>query len=106
MSYGLQIYRADGQIQLDISDRITKLYGTYSGNASLVNGAATPKVHSAFISVPGLVDDGSWYVGPPHLSTSTTFDYVVYITNGQIELQLMSNSSSSTLSFTISVLRG
>lgn len=54
MSDGLQVFDASGNLMLDISDRLTRLHGIYPVVAAW-------NVNSGFVSVPGMVDDGSWH---------------------------------------------
>ncbi|KQV99963.1 hypothetical protein [Rhizobacter sp. Root1221] len=50
-----QVRNDQGVVTLDIQDRITRFN-------NVVPLTASGSVHSGFISVPGMVDDGTWVV--------------------------------------------
>lgn len=54
MSQGLRVWNASGVLVLDITDRLTRIHGTYSANLS--------SVYQVEISVPGCRADGTWAV--------------------------------------------
>lgn len=51
---GLQIFDDYGNIYLDTTDRLTRLH-------SIVPITAASNIGSGVISVPGMVDDGTWW---------------------------------------------
>lgn len=55
MPQGLQTFYADGRIQLDLTDRLTRFItsGTYTPPAGT-------GLRTAFVSVPGMANDGTW----------------------------------------------
>lgn len=55
MSYGLRVWDAAGNLTLDVSDRLSRYFGSYSVTT---NG----HIDSQNISVPGIADDGTWAV--------------------------------------------
>lgn len=73
MPAGLQVFNANGSTRLEITDRLTRFYSSYS---------LTPwnDLSSKFISVNGLVDDGTWIVVFP------SPDYVAIIETGGIRV--------------------
>lgn len=73
MSYGLRVRDASGNIVLDVTDRITRLHGTYS--YTLGNAAATLNV-----TVAGAVDDGTW-------NAFTTGGHIATVRSGYIEIR-------------------
>lgn len=54
MSQGLRVWNASGVLVLDITDRLTRIHGTYSANLS--------STYEVEISVPGCRNDGTWAV--------------------------------------------
>lgn len=68
MSYGLQIRRSDGQLRLDVSDRLTRIMGI----ASVYVPANTP----IFVTAP-IASGLDWFVkvagGPPSYMSSMTY---------------------------------
>lgn len=50
----LQIFSGTSRVLLDTTDRLSRLHGRYTVSAAW-------DVQSGFISVPGMVDDNSWY---------------------------------------------
>lgn len=54
MSQGLRVWNASGVLVLDITDRLTRIHGTYSADVS--------SLMEVEISVPGCRNDGTWAV--------------------------------------------
>lgn len=65
MAQGLVVYRADGSVLLNTSDRITRYVGSYSYN---ISGSTQASVY-----VPGCTNDGTWFafvcLNPWHWAT-------------------------------------
>lgn len=55
MSRGLRIWRPDGQIMLDVTDRLSRIHGS----VTLPNIAFPNSVN---FSVPGMILDGTWFL--------------------------------------------
>jgi hypothetical protein len=71
MAYGLQVYRSDGALVLDISSRLTR--NVTSFNVALNNSGQG-------VSVPGITADGTWLAFPSHTyATVRIFDGYVYV---------------------------
>lgn len=52
MAYGLKVWDANGNVTLDVSDRITRHHGSYYYTIT------SPYTD---VTVPGAVDDGTWF---------------------------------------------
>lgn len=59
MAYGLQIFRADGSLKLDISDRLTRLVQQGSG---VFSGTPVSYGVTMTVAVPGLLPNSEWVV--------------------------------------------
>ena len=59
MAYGLQIFRADGSLKLDISDRLTRLVQQGSG---VFSGTPVNYRVTMTVPVPGLLPNSEWVV--------------------------------------------
>lgn len=71
MAYGLQTFDGSGNEVVSIVDRLSRLHGTYSVSLGQRQGT--------FVSVPGMVNDGTWGV------VKTGFQYIeANIANGGI----------------------
>lgn len=55
MSSGLQVFSAAGATLLDTTDKLLRYVGTYAISAA-------SGVNSGTVSVPGMADDGTWFV--------------------------------------------
>ena len=86
MSYGLRVWDASGVLQLDITNRITRIYSTHSFSISATS--------SQNINVPGISTDGTWVAYSPFTQCQIFSGYVT-----------VHNRSSGTLSGTLLVLR-
>lgn len=54
MSYGLQVFDANGGVVVDVSDRLTRLHSEYAVTIS--------PGQTVFVSVPGMATDGTWAI--------------------------------------------
>ena len=52
MSYGLQVFDSSGGLVVDVIDRLTRIHSVYS--------VTVPAYTSAFYSVVGATNDGTW----------------------------------------------
>lgn len=91
MSYGLQVFDETGATILDVSDRLTRLYGDYS--VSITPG------QSVYIPVPGMVDDGTW--------TVITQSYIVnvFVGSGGFTVSLGAYWGNSPVTYKFAVIR-
>jgi hypothetical protein len=90
MSYGLQIFDSTGSLNFDSSSRLIRIVGKYTGTA-----AADTNVQ---VSVPGAVNDGTWFA--ICCSSSTTYSTTIgtnIITLGIGVLDIGASSISWTL---------
>jgi hypothetical protein len=74
MPAGLQVWSADGKLRLEVIDRLSRFYATYS---------LTPWQDDTtrFIAVDGMTDDGYWVVTLP------CPDYSATIGNGGLTIR-------------------
>jgi len=86
MSQGLRVWNASGVLQLDITNRITRIHGTYS--YSIAAGSNTT------ISVPGISTDGTWIAYAPFVAC--------LISAGSVQI---TNNSRETVSGSLTVMR-
>lgn len=62
MAYGLQIFDASGRTLLEVTDRLPRVWSTHTvSGTNLVGPGSGP---SGFVSVPGMVRDGTWLAVP------------------------------------------
>lgn len=79
MSYGLQLWNVNGELSLDISSRIAKWVGEYSG---IIDARTTNDINVEFknrsidIAIPGMQANGEWIV----LISSVSTYYNGYLT--------------------------
>ena len=107
MSYGLRVWDASGNIAVDITDRLTRLHSSYSGTASYwyTEGNFQAHVLRAYISVPGLANDGTWFVS--HVTWNgggSLMGFLPFFSSGQVELHLMVWGATSGI-FAIDIMR-
>ena len=90
MSYGLRIWNSSGGLELDITDRITRFFASYS--------YSIPRFGSVTVSIPGYSTDGTWFffltTGAPQVRTENV--------SGGVRLTNVFNSPTSG---TLHVLR-
>lgn len=79
MAYGMRIYRSDGALLIDVSDRLTRFVSAYP--ASLNNS-------SQDIYVTGLMNDGTWAVWADNMYASAR------IYTGYFTVQLLGTSGT------------
>jgi hypothetical protein len=89
MSYGLRTYNPQGQLAINISDRLTRFYATvFSATMSVApseyswsdrSSIPAPLKKQHTIYVPGVVDDGTW--------AATVSIHSLYTTNTQYYIQ-------------------
>ena len=110
MSYGLRVWDASGGILIDVSDRLSRFHSYHSGtstyNRVLSVERPTVFVNRATISVPGLVNDGSWFLAGVDVGTAYYRGYYVYFNSGQVVLDIYySASTSSNITYSFNVMR-
>jgi hypothetical protein len=94
MSYGLQIFDSAGSLNFDTSSRLIRIVGKYTGTA-------TPNV-SIPVTVPGAVNDGTWF--GICCSSSTTYSTTIGV--GVITLGIgVLDIGVSSISWTLIVCR-
>ena len=92
MSYGLRLYNTAGDLELDVSDRLTRFHSIISVPALGAGG-------SLFIPISGMSTDGTWF-----LSLSKVIrNVIIQIVSGGIQV---STNGFATLSFNVLVFRG
>lgn len=71
MAYGLQVFDSSGNLTLDLSSRISRLFGLYTYASFTTPNAVN-------VTVPGISNDGTWYayVADPTLSCIIYAGYV------------------------------
>lgn len=55
MTYGLNIYTESSTLTIDSTDRLTRLYNTYSYTGLTDSG------NTVTVSVPGIINDDKWF---------------------------------------------
>ena len=61
MAYGLKVFDVNGNIRLDVSNRLDRYIGTYTGAATTVTAGATVTIDlSTYPELTGLANDGTW----------------------------------------------
>lgn len=81
MSYGLRVWDAGGNLTLDTTDRITRFV------TSITPGTIAASTTVSY-SVPGIVDDGTWFLIVPNAFKNNSFVRIyLTITSGNINLQ-------------------
>lgn len=108
MSFGLRTYDEYGNITLDLVDRITRYHGTYHGVAAYVGGYNQVNYLGNFrgtVTIPGLVSDGSWFIGIPSTSVPYTY-YISLVSPNTLTLEFaVMDKSSGSLTFSIDIMR-
>jgi hypothetical protein len=107
MSYGLKCWDASGNLAVDISDRLTRLSSSHSGTASYwyTEGVWDAHVLRAYITVPGLANDGTWFVS--HVTwngSGTLMGFLPFFLSGQLEIHFMVRGATSG-TFAVDVMR-
>lgn len=111
MSYGLKVWDASGILTVDISDRLCRLHSSHSGtsayNRALSTDRPTVMVNRAIISVPGLRNDGTWFLTGVTLGVGYVYrGYYVYFDNDQVILDIMYSASvSKSIAYSFDVMR-
>jgi hypothetical protein len=86
MSYGFKAYDESGNISIDITDRLTRLYGTYSVSAPTAYSIGTynisgisPATHFAFVGeIPAWVEANTVKVFNSAYSAGTVFNITIF----------------------------
>lgn len=78
MSYGLRVWDASGVLQIDVTNRITRIFGVYS--FSVAAGSSTN------VSVPGITTDGTWVAYAPFTQCQIFSGYVAVHNRGAAAL--------------------
>lgn len=55
MAYGIKVWDSSGNVTLDVTDRLTREYGT--GSVSWIEFQETNT-----ITIPGITNDGTWFI--------------------------------------------
>jgi hypothetical protein len=104
MSYGMRVWDASGNITLDVTDRITRFVTSITPGTIAANSTVS-------YSVPGIVDDGTWFLivvntWRPSSNAISVF-IVMTITSGFINAQNRSTTAwTNGLGTRIEVFRG
>jgi hypothetical protein len=115
VTFGLEVFDAAGTRTLEVSSRLTKYSGTFSGTLAYQGQLDWgDSVYRGNINVPGLSNDGTWFAMPPSLASGhdniisgawTTFG-AGFIT---VELNLGDTSGTgeggTTANITIDIMR-
>lgn len=119
MAYGLQTFKANGQISLDITDRILKLYlestftftsqGTINASVYIPNAIPNPIYYSynlpyRDISIPGIIPDGTFfcYIFPyDGIGNIASMDALYTIYNGYIRFYNTSYETNPVIKYKI-----
>lgn len=96
MSYGLEVYNAAGVKILGVDERCPRVHGNYNTPAVAAGAGAT-----AFLSVPGMTTDGTWFVDTFLSKANCTWS----IGSGGVTIRNASFNNPVT-SFPIVVFRG
>ena len=97
MNFGILVRNMFGHVALDMTDRLTYHHSSVSTTAHPLGYNPTEyaylKIYKVVVSVPGLTDDGTWFIGAVRASTSQAYDStVVYIQPGQVEIRMGFNA--------------
>jgi hypothetical protein len=79
MSYGFAIYKANGSLMFDLTNRLSRLHTTVS--YSIFSNT------SQYVTIPGLSTDGTWAVIALRASVVGSFQEVItYITANTLQI--------------------
>lgn len=93
MSYGLEVWNSAGVQTLDVTDRMSRIHGSYSGSiAFAATGDAYLRPGTLTVTVPGITNDGSWLVSSVVIYRSNgtifPFGFIPYINSGNVQLKI------------------
>jgi|LakMenE01Jun11ns_1017448.scaffolds.fasta_scaffold9702976_2 hypothetical protein len=100
MAYGLQVFDSSGNLEVDISSRLSRYMGKIdlAMTAAMVNSTDWPynKYHGT-VSFPDIVDDGTWMLST-NISDDTEFAFASITSTGVITVDLYWRGSNYTFS--------
>lgn len=94
MAYGLETYSATGQLRVGQQSRLVRYVASYTGTIS----AATQN-----ITVPNLVDDGTWGIQASTTDSGANVFIGAYIYNGYF--QIVNNFAGTPFDYQIAIFR-
>lgn len=94
MSFGIVLKDRYGNIDLNLTDRLTYYHSTVSATITLMGWNYTEyisyKVYKQILTIPGFQDDGTWFLGVFQAYVNLPYHSVVmyYQGNGQLEIRM------------------
>lgn len=122
MSHGLQLWNANGESKLIVSDRVLRVAGSYSETRSLGHiggGIETNLVTTINIPFDGISGNGLWHVlvknSNVYYTTDTGYSYTdelatytFTLTPNNISMNIIANVHAATvnIAYTLIILKG